>query len=62
MLKVASRGTREMQEIGEVGIGFLLDMSLQGLMFNPAKADGLSFQIKGPNDLALVVRPTHPLR
>ncbi len=49
-----------MQEPGEIQIGFLLDGWLQGVMFNPAKAEGLSFEIKGPNDLVLSVRPMHP--
>src|SRR5216684_2620792 len=53
-------GIREMQEPGEIQIGFLLDAWLQGVMFNPAKAEGLSFEIKGPNDLVLSVRPMHP--
>src|SRR5260370_28306447 len=49
-----------MQELEETRIGFLLDMWLQGVMFNSAKADGLSFEIKGPNDLVLSIRPMHP--
>src|SRR5260370_6427197 len=49
-----------MQELEETRIGFLLYMWLEGIMLHPAKADGLSFEIKGPNDILLSTRPMHP--
>jgi hypothetical protein len=41
-------------------IGFRLEVWLQGMIFNPARAEGLSFAIKGDPELRLSVRPRDP--
>jgi hypothetical protein len=41
-------------------IGFRLEAWLQGMIFNPARAEGLSFAIKGNPELRLSVRPMDP--
>jgi hypothetical protein len=46
--------------IEETQIGFLLDLWLQGMMFNPARPDGLSFVIEKPRRLSLSIRPMVP--